>query len=100
MGLPPVRQRGLAEETVRKGLSVRALERRIRAAGKTPKPSTEPTASRDPDIRRLEQRVGELVGAETRVEYAPAKGRGQIAFRFHSLEALEGILERLGYREH
>jgi ParB family chromosome partitioning protein len=100
VGLPPARQRDLAEETVRKKLSVRALERRIRAPGTTPRRSTDATESRDPDLRRLEQRVGELVGAETRVEYAPAKGQGLIAFRFHSLEALEGILERLGYQEH
>jgi len=54
---------------------------------------------RDADNVRLGQRVGEIVGAETRVDYEPERGRGRTLFTFHSLEALEGILERLGYDE-
>jgi len=30
--------------------------------------------------------------------HEPERGRGRISFTFHSLEALEGILKRLGYR--
>lgn len=100
VGLPQAMQLVLAEDTVNKGLSVRALERRIRSLNSNPKPSTAThNTRRDADIMRLEQRVGEIVGAETRVDYESDKGRGRISFTFHSLEALEGILERLGYRE-
>jgi GGDEF domain-containing protein len=51
--LAPDRQRAFAKDAVREELSVRALERRIRALDKTPKPPTDATATRDPDIRRL-----------------------------------------------
>jgi ParB family transcriptional regulator, chromosome partitioning protein len=97
VGLPQATQCRLAEESVNKGLSVRALERRIPALNDTPARRAETHNRRDADIVRLEQRVGEIVGAETRVDYEPDRRRGRISFTFHSLEALEGILERLGY---
>lgn len=97
VGLPQDIQLRLAENTVSKGLSVRALERRIRSLSSTAKPSSGTHTRRDADIVRLEQQVGEIVGTETRIDYAADRGRGRISFTFHSLEALEGILERLGY---
>ncbi len=87
-----------AGETVNNSLSVRALERRIRFLDSNPKQSAGAHARRDADIVRLEQQVSEIVGAVTRVDYEPERGRGRISFAFHTLEALEGILERLGYR--
>ncbi|HEB96533.1 MAG TPA: hypothetical protein ENI96_08905 [Sedimenticola thiotaurini] len=48
--------------------------------------------------QRPEQWVGEIVGAETRADDEPERGRGRISFSFHSLEALDGIQERLGHR--
>lgn len=99
VGLPQSTQLSMAEETVNNGLSVRALERRIRSLDSNPKQSPDTTARRDADIVRLEQQVGEIVGAVTRVDYEPGRGRGRISFTFHSLEALEGILERLGYSQ-
>jgi len=98
VGLPQPMQQQLATEVMRKDLSVRARERRIRALNKETEPQSTAGARRDPDIVRLEQRVGEIVGAETRIDYEPGRGQGRIAFTFHSLEALEGILDRLGYR--
>lgn len=97
-GLPQSMQQPLAEEALRKDLSVRALERRIRARMDTSESPTTADTRRDPDIVRLEQHVGEMVGAETRIDYAPSRCRGQLCFTFHSLEALDGILQRLGYR--
>ncbi len=97
VGLPQAMQLSLAQTTVSKGLSVRALERRIRSLHSKPKPSTKTHARRDADIVRLEQQVGEIVGTETRIDYAADRGQGRISFTFHSLEALEGILERLGW---
>ena len=89
-------QRFLAAEVVRQGLAVRQLERRVRTLEQKPA-NPRRVSGRDPDIVRLEQRVGEIVGAETRVEYEPKQRQGRISFNFHSLEALQGILERLGY---
>jgi len=99
-GQPAARQRFLAAEVVRQGLSVRALEKRIRSLdGAEERQAHAATAERDADIARLENRVAELVGAKTRVEFEAARRRGRIAFTFHSLEELQGLLERLGYCE-
>lgn len=99
VGLPQAMQLGLAEDAVNNGLSVRALERHIRSLNTKAKPATDTHARRDADIVRLEQRVGDIVGAQTRIDYSANHGRGQISFAFHSLEALDGILVRLGYCE-
>jgi ParB family transcriptional regulator, chromosome partitioning protein len=96
---PVAWQRFLADEIVRQGLSVRALERRIRSIeGDAPREDSS-TVRQDADTARLERRVSELVGAKTRVDYEPGKHCGRIAFSFHSLEELQGLLERLGYEE-
>lgn len=97
-GLPQSMQRELAEAVVHQGLSVRALENRIRNLNGKSKDQPTINRQRDPDIVRLEQRVGEIVGAETRIDYDTQQGRGRLVFTFHSLEALDGILERLGYQ--
>lgn len=96
-GQPTAWQRFLAAEVVRQGLSVRQLERRVRTLGA--KREEQQQLHRDADIVRLEQRVSELIGAKTQVDYEPGKQRGRIAFSFHSLEELQGLLERMGYTE-
>lgn len=97
-GLPQPMQRALCDEVVHQGMSVRTLERRIRHLNRNTREQPALNRQRDPDIVRLEQRVGEIVGAETRIDYDTQQGRGQLVFTIHSLEALEGILERLGYQ--
>lgn len=97
-GLPQSTQRELAEAVAHQGLSVRALERRIRHLNGNTREQPRTKRPRDPDIVRLEQRVGEIVGAKTQVDYDTQQGRGQLVFTFHSLEALDSILQRLGYR--
>jgi len=90
-------QRFLAQETLRDGLSVRQLEKRVRALDGAPASKDSPDSGRDADIVRLESRVTELVGAQTRVDFEPTQRRGRLAFSFHSLDELQGLLERLGY---
>ena len=94
---PAAWQSFLASEVARQGLSVRQLERRVRTLGA--KHNEQQQLHRDADIVRLEQRVSELIGAKTQVDYEPGKRRGRIAFNFHSLEELQGLLERLGYAD-
>ncbi len=96
--LPECQQTQLARRAVNDTLSARALARRVRSA--TARNTAEPApAKRDPDLVRLETRVGELLGAATRVEYDAEHRRGKLSLSFHSLDALQGILERFGYRE-
>jgi len=96
-GQPTAWQRFLAVEVVRQGLSVRQIERRVRTLGA--KREEQQQLHRDADIVRLEQRVSELIGAKTQVDYEPGKRRGRIAFSFHTIEELQGLLERLGYTD-
>ena len=50
--------------------------------------------SRDPDVVRLETELAERLGAEVRIDHR-AKGRGSLTIRYSSLEALDGILQRI-----
>ncbi len=87
----------LAEQAAENGWSVRVLEQEARQAANPPagKPS-KPAASgsRDPDIARLEQELSERLCAPVSLRHG-RNGRGQLAIRYHSLDELEGILERL-----
>ena len=81
-----------AAEVARRGLSARATERLVRSKakdGKRPKPAT-----RDPDVARLENELGDRLGAKVRIAHG-TKGTGSITIHYASLEALDGILERI-----
>jgi ParB family transcriptional regulator, chromosome partitioning protein len=95
---PAAWQRFLAREVAQQGLTVRQLERRVRTLS-TKIEEQRRDVQRNGDVVRLEQRVSELTGTTTQVEYSPGKRRGRIAFSFHSLEELQGLLERLGYTD-
>jgi len=91
-GLPPEVQDPLARAAADGRWTVRRLERE---ASRARQPSPEHPRRRDPNIVRLEQQVGETVCAATRIDYT-TDGTGQLRFSFHSLDELEGILNRLG----
>lgn len=94
LGLPQELQSQAAGAVVGKGLSVRqaeALVRRMIEEKEHPKPAP---AAPDPDIRRLEEEIGEKVGAPVTIQHTP-KGKGRIVFRYNSLDELEGILAHL-----
>lgn len=87
----------LAQQAAELGWSVRVLEQEARQAanpapGKRSKSAA--SVSRDPDIARLEQELSERLCAPVSLRHG-ANGRGQLAIRYHSLDELEGILERL-----
>jgi len=87
----------VAHEVVKKGMSVRATEDRVRKAVKE---SAEDSATapagevrKDPDVERLEQDLGERLG--TRVRITQRKKRGRLEIEYSSLEELEGIVARI-----
>lgn len=88
----PEEQARWAQDTLRRGLNVRALERRLSGARR----SAPAAASKDRDWLRLERAVAEHLGNPVSIE-ARADGRGELRVRFHSLEELEGLLARIGY---
>ena len=77
----------------KKALSVReteAIVRRLTAPAK----SKEPSAERDPDVRRLELELAEKLGAKVVIRHA-SSGKGQLIVDYHSLDELDGILAHI-----
>ncbi len=86
-------QSATAAEVVRRGLSARETEKLVRSKAKGDAAATGPRA-RDPDMVRLETELADRLGAKVRIDHK-AKGRGSLTIHYSSLEALDGILQRI-----
>jgi ParB family chromosome partitioning protein len=86
---------GLARQAAQHGWSVRELEQAARKAqtARQGKAKAAPPA-RDADIAALERELAEKLAARVSVQHGPG-GRGKLVIAYHSLEELEGILERI-----
>ena len=92
LALSKSKQVELAHQIVAKTLSVRDAERMVKVELAPPTASkTRMTAA--PDTRHLENELAEKLGTKVDVK-ADKRGRGTLIVHFHSLEQLEGILER------
>ena len=92
--LPEARATALALEAAEQGWSVRELEEAARRAEAPPKGKAKKAGPRDPNIAALERDLAEKLA--TRVFIAHAKsGRGRLVIHYHSIDELDGILERL-----
>jgi len=99
LGLEGLAQDQSAQRVADQGLSVRQTEALVRrvAAGLTPKKGkSQPT--KDPDTRRLEQRITDTIGAPVSIKHSPA-GKGEVTIRYSSLDELDGVLKHLGIGE-
>ena len=81
-----------AAEVVRRGLSARETEKLVRSKARGDAPRER--AARDPDVVRLENDLGERLGTKVRIDQK-TKGRGSVTIHYSSLDALDGILERI-----
>ncbi len=80
---------------VNRGLSVRETEALVKKMlAQQNKSSPKPAAAVDPDVRRLETRLSEKLGAAVKIKPGK-KGSGQLVIHFHSAAELEGILDHL-----
>jgi ParB family transcriptional regulator, chromosome partitioning protein len=96
-GLPEVDQGGWAVQVATQGISVRALERRVAAARrKKAGDSLVFMPAKPSDWKVLERELGEFFGYPVKVE-AGKEGKGELKVKFHSLDELDGILQRIGY---
>jgi ParB family chromosome partitioning protein len=92
LALPPERQPLAAEQIVKRGLSVREAERLVRRMLAEP---TTPTPARVlPEVRQLETRLSETLGAAVQVSYNRA-GKGRLVIEYNSLDELDGILAHI-----
>lgn len=88
-------QSQIAREIVAKGLSVRQAEALARRAQQNAKPQISPSI--DPDIKKLEEKLAEHIGVPVMLQHS-AKGKGKLTLKYNSLDELDGILERLNYK--
>jgi ParB family chromosome partitioning protein len=80
-----------AREVVHKRLSVRETEALVRRL-RNPKKKTERRL--DPDILRLQNSIGETLGARVKIQHQ-ASGKGKLVISYNNSDEFEGILERL-----
>ncbi|MGA9342738.1 MAG: ParB/RepB/Spo0J family partition protein [Rhodanobacteraceae bacterium] len=91
--LPPARAIALAREAASNQWTVRELERAASRAQTAPH-IRKSARIRDPDIEALEQELAAKLGAPVTVNHARS-GRGRLVIRYHSLDELDGILDKL-----
>ena len=93
LALAGARQSEAARVVGERGLSVRQTEALVRRMRSAPEGGAD-EAPRDPDIGRLENRIGDLIGTEVNIRHGK-RGSGRLVIRYHSLDELDGILVRL-----
>ncbi len=89
----------LASEAAQHGWSVREVEHKAQqyTAGKLPSDSSKrgaKAALADANVAALERELSDVLGSRVTVKQS-AKGRGKLMIEYGSLDALDGILERL-----
>jgi ParB family transcriptional regulator, chromosome partitioning protein len=93
--LPEAQALALARAAADNNWTVREVERRAAALGKNAarpsKPAHKPV---DSDIAALERELTETLQANVSVQHN-GSGRGKLVIQYHSVDELEGILERI-----
>jgi ParB family chromosome partitioning protein len=98
--LPAALATQLALQAADGGWSVRELEERVRQlqAGKADTKSADkdaaPKRKVDPDIAALERSLSEKLATRVALQHG-RNGRGKLVIQYHSLDELDGILERI-----
>ena len=87
-----IAQRELCEETIRRGLTVRQVESRVKEL-KSGKTVQKKKAKRDPFIKDAEERLSGSL--QSRVSIKPGKQGGKIEIRYASDEDLQRLFDRL-----
>jgi ParB family chromosome partitioning protein len=92
--LTPEQQKDVARQIVAKGLSVRQTEAMVRAIQEGKEPSATTPVTITPDIRSLQNRLSETLGAGVEIQHN-AKGKGKLVINYNSLDELDGILAHI-----
>jgi ParB family chromosome partitioning protein len=85
-----------AREVVHKRLSVRDTENLVRRLQQSKKKKGNRRV--DPDILRLQTRLGETLGARVKIQHL-ASGKGKLVISYNNPDEFEGILDRLDLSE-
>jgi ParB family transcriptional regulator, chromosome partitioning protein len=93
--LDPVLALALAHQAAERGWSVRELEEAARRGQTAPKgKAKKKAAARDANIESLERELAEKLAAKVSIQHGRG-GRGRLVIAYHSLDELDGILERI-----
>lgn len=87
-------QSKIARIVAGKGLSVRETEKLVKRTLEQPGGEIKSEKRIDPDIRRLEQDLGDRIGARVAIQHGN-KGKGKLVIQYNSLDELDGILEHI-----
>lgn len=96
VGLNPIDQEYLADQTINEQWSVRQLEQAVKEQ-KTKSPEKPKNTQKDRDIARLQTLLAEQVGAPVEIINDEHDG-GWLKVKFFNNDTLAGLLERLGLR--
>jgi len=87
-------QSRVAVQVAERALSVRATEGMVRKILEGVSPQDTGRKPTNPDTRKLEQELGERLGARVAIQHS-SKGRGRVVVSYNSLEELDGILAHI-----
>ncbi len=87
-------QSQIARIVAAKGLSVRETEKLVKRTLEHPGGEVKSEQKVDPDIRRLEQDLGDRIGAKVAIQHG-SKGKGKLVIQYNSLDELDGILDHI-----
>jgi ParB family chromosome partitioning protein len=105
LGLTQKRQQIEVGQLVsKKGLSVRETEALVRRLNNPPKKdgsidrdfdSGSAEGAQDANVRELENRLSETLGADVKIESTGKGGKGRLVIAYHSLDELDGIISHI-----
>lgn len=95
LGLEGRVQLDAARTAVAKGMTVRQTEALVRhLQQQQEQPGSTENHRMDPDIKRLQDKLSDQVGASVSIQHN-AKGKGRLILKYNSLDELEGILDHI-----
>jgi len=94
LGLIRHDQLEVANIVVTRGLSVRQTELLVKQTLSGEVGGAQVSVDADPDIKRLETRVSEKLGAAVKIK-SGKQGSGKLIISFHNSDELEGILRHI-----
>ena len=90
------RQVDVAQEIVRLGLNVRQTEVFVSELTKPKQPKK--IRTKDADTLRLEENLSQRLGQPVQIRHS-VKGNGKLRIAYNNLDELDGVLEKIGFKE-
>jgi ParB family chromosome partitioning protein len=93
LGLQGDMQVKAANKVASKQMTVRDTEKLVKSLN-NPTSEVPKSTAKAPEVQKLEQSLGEKLGAKVNVQYN-TKGKGKLVIEYNSLDELDGILEHI-----